>query len=350
MNRYNMSSSSHHIGNSSVKIQSPYNFKTDDQNQHENQDLLENSFYFIDRPNDQDPDNLNDEAINSVSKIQTNHPEENEGQNVIKQNVQIFPNTANKNVQNNLDNLKNTEHQKSKNKNFIVLEAKQNYPLEEIKKVSKGGINTKKFEENFKAKKNIDSQVLKRKKRRNRDKVIKKVSKEKEKGSIEIGRDVKDEHNELSPDENEIYSFNDLSQKKNSIDLFQNEHNELSKEKKKGRIKKDSNEEGQHNKFSPGNSAKKCESNFDNSMLDLVNSFLQEDEKLIKINYKELSNNINKEEKLKVFGMKLCEIFAEFKICSLYNKKEGKTNKTEKIIEGENEIKNKKLRSRTKPK
>ena len=117
---------------------------------------------------------------------------------------------------------------------------------------------------------------------------------------------------------------------------------EEKKENKHGRKTKDDNP-GEHTKMNDDNLMFKIKSNFNNWLLDFINKNLDKSKQLLKINFQDVSKNINTIENQKFLKMELCEIFSK-NVSSLYNKKiKGKDgvdiNKRiiEEIMEGKNE-------------
>ena len=99
-----------------------------------------------------------------------------------------------------------------------------------------------------------------------------------------------------------------------------NEINEEKKETKQGRKKKD-DDPGEHTKMKEDNLMFKIKSSFNNWTLnDLINQFLPEKKKLMKIDFKDFSKNINTKENIGFLQMELGEIFSQ-NISPIYSKK-----------------------------
>ena len=247
-------------------------------------------------------------------EIQINNSEKNEGKNEIKENGSIIkPTTEIKKEQIYLDSLKNEEslslpNSKIEENNFYHLEAiKKKFwsILEKIDDLLQGGKNTTRIEENYMAK------------------------------------------SKRSPEENENENPQYLSKKRKIIDL---DDTRINKKEGKGRTKLGSKMECEHTKLKEDKLMFKIKSNINNWILNLINSFLEEDQKLLKMNFSQFSKNINSKDNLKFLEMKLWEIFSNLEISSIYSKvsREKGLNvnkkKIEEIMKGDNEIVKKMLK------
>ena len=106
------------------------------------------------------------------------------------------------------------------------------------------------------------------------------------------------------------------------------------KENTKGR-KKEGDNSGEHTKMKEDNLMFKIRSNFNKWLLNLVNKYLPDSQKLMKIDFKKFSKVINTNENLKFLKMKLSEIFS-INISKVYSKKimeEDGINFNKNIIE-----------------
>ena len=106
------------------------------------------------------------------------------------------------------------------------------------------------------------------------------------------------------------------------------------KENTKGR-KKEGDNSGEHTKMKEDNLMFKIKSNLNKWLLKLVNKYLPESQKLMKINFQDFSKVINTNENLKFLKMKLSEIFS-INISKVYSKKimeEDGINFNKNIIE-----------------
>ena len=116
--------------------------------------------------------------------------------------------------------------------------------------------------------------------------------------------------------------------------------NENTNKIKLGRKKKGDNS-GLHTKMKEDNLMSTIKSNYNNWLLNFINIFLPERQKLLKINYLEFTKIINTEENKKYLKMDLCDILSK-NISNKYGKKHIKTEKyhnkkmIEKIMQGNN--------------
>lgn len=259
--------------------------------------------------------NSNNKAVKGpkcVEEIQISNSEKNLEQNVIKQNeVKFHFSTEIKKDQIKIDNLKDEDekplsHSKSK------IEDMDFYHLEEIKRkflrnskienILEGGKNTSKIEENFMSKSNKSTE----------------------------------ENEDLDKNENSEF----LQKKRRVPDP---DEKKVSKKEGKGRTKIGSEVEGEHTKLKEDNLMFKIKSNFNNWILNLVNSFLEDDQKLLKMNFVKFSKNINAKDNLVFLTMKLYDIFDSLEISSIYskvNREQGPNvnkKKIKEIMEGNNE-------------
>lgn len=216
-----------------------------------------------------------------------------------------------------LNDLKNEEalnQPKSKTEekdNFYGLQAikrKNRHNFEEIDEMLEGGKNTTKIEENFMAKSNKSTEV-----------------------------------NESGEVENQEY----LGRKRKIPDP---DEKKVTKKEGKGRTKIGSGIEGEHTKLKEDNLMFKIKSNFNNWLLNLINSFLDEDQKLLKMNFVKFSKNINAKENLEFLKKELWEIFDSLEISSIYSKihrEQGadvNKKKIKEIMKGDKEVVKKMLK------
>ena len=120
------------------------------------------------------------------------------------------------------------------------------------------------------------------------------------------------------------------------------EENKQKKENTKGR-KKEGDNSGEHTKMKDDNLMFKIKSNLNKWLLNLVNEYLPDSQKLLKIDFKDFSKVINRNENLKFLKMDLREIFSK-NISKVYSKKileedGAKINKNiiEEIMKSNNE-------------
>ena len=109
---------------------------------------------------------------------------------------------------------------------------------------------------------------------------------------------------------------------------------EEKKENRKGR-KKEGDNSGEHTKMKEDNLMFKIKSNLNKWLLKLINKYLPESQKLMKINFQDFSKVINTNENLKFLKMELSEIFSK-NISKVYSKKiqeEDGVNFNKNIIE-----------------
>ena len=109
------------------------------------------------------------------------------------------------------------------------------------------------------------------------------------------------------------------NKRKNDTKIEEKEEKIEKKEKKKGR-KKEGDKSGEHTKMKEDNLIYKIKSNFNNWLLNLVNKYLPESQKLVKINFQDFSKVINTNENIRFLKMELSEIFSK-NISKVYSKK-----------------------------
>ena len=112
------------------------------------------------------------------------------------------------------------------------------------------------------------------------------------------------------------------------------EYEEKIRSKRGRKEKKNEDNSGVHTKMKEDNLMYTIKSNYNNWLLKVINIFLPDNQKLMKINFKEFSKIINTNENKKYLEMELSEIFSK-NISDIYSKvqeKHGK-NRNETIIQ-----------------
>ena len=120
--------------------------------------------------------------------------------------------------------------------------------------------------------------------------------------------------------------------RKNEIQIIEKIENNKTK---RGRKIQGDNNPNEHTKMKGDNLMYKIRAYLDNWLLDLINNYLPETKKLMKIKFKIFTKIINRNENIKFLEMTLAEIFSQ-EISEMYAKKNEKkdlVNYNKKIIE-----------------